>query len=79
MIRQHVQECGRDDSALVNDNDPDGDTLTIISVRPTNGLALISGQRMSSYSDEQLLGTATVGLTIIDGFGGTNSALIAST
>src|SRR5438093_1270356 len=29
--------------ALVNDSDPDGDTLTITSVSPTNGTAVIAG------------------------------------
>jgi len=35
---QHAQECRRDDLALANDGDPDGDALTIVSVSPTMAL-----------------------------------------
>jgi uncharacterized repeat protein (TIGR01451 family) len=62
--------------ALANDSDPDGDPLTIISVSPTNGLAVISGTNVVFTPANSFIGTATVGYTIIDGFGGTNSALI---
>jgi len=61
---------------LVNDSDPDGDTLTIDSVNPTNGTAVISGTNVVFTPATNFLGTATVGYTIIDGNGGTNTALI---
>jgi len=61
---------------LVNDSDPDGDALTIISVSPTNGTASISGTNVIFTPTNSFIGAATVGYTIIDGFGGTNSALI---
>ena len=61
---------------LVNDSDPDGDILTIVSVNPTNGTAIISGTNVVFTPATNFLGTATVGYTISDGNGGTNSALI---
>ncbi len=61
---------------LVNDSDPDGDALTIISVSPTNGTAIISGTNVVFTPATNFLGIATVGYTITDGFGGTNSAVI---
>ena len=54
-------------------SDPDGDTLTIISVSPTNGIASISGTNVIYTPTNNFTGTATVGYTITDGFGGTNS------
>ena len=62
--------------ALANDSDPDGDALTIISVSPTNGAAIISGTNVVFTPATNFLGTATIGYRITDGFGGTNSALI---
>jgi uncharacterized repeat protein (TIGR01451 family) len=59
---------------LVNDNDPDGDTLTIVGVSPTNGTASISGANVVFTPTNNL--TGTVRYTISDGFGGTNSALV---
>ena len=61
---------------LANDSDPDGDALTIVSVAPTNGLASISGTNVVFTPTNNFLGTAIVGYTITDGFGGTNTALI---
>ncbi|MBW8865087.1 MAG: DUF11 domain-containing protein [Verrucomicrobia bacterium] len=64
---------------LVNDSDPDGDALTIISVSPTNGTANIVGMNVVFTPTGGFTGTATVGYSITDGFGGTNSALITIT
>ncbi|HEV2695398.1 MAG TPA: Ig-like domain-containing protein, partial [Verrucomicrobiae bacterium] len=61
---------------LANDSDPDGDTLTIISVNPTNGTALISGTNVIFTPATNFVGTAMVDYSITDNFGGTNSALI---
>src|SRR5581483_3689469 len=63
-------------AALANDSDPDSDTLTIVSVNPTNGTASIVGSNVLFTPATNFLGSATVGYTITDGFGGTNSALI---
>jgi len=63
---------------LANDGDPDGDALTIISVSPTNGIASIVGTNVVFTPTNNFLGVTTVGYRIIDGFGGTNSALITS-
>jgi len=59
---------------LANDSDPDGDPLTIVSVSPTNGTAVISGTNVVFTPTTNL--TGTVSYTITDGFGGTNSALV---
>ena len=58
-------------------SDPDGDALTIISVSPTNGTAgIVGGTNVLFTPTANFSGTATVGYTIIDGHGGTNSAMI---
>jgi uncharacterized repeat protein (TIGR01451 family) len=61
---------------LANDSDPDGDALTIVSVSPTNGTANIVGTNVVFTPATNFTGTATIGYTISDGFGGTNSALV---
>jgi len=61
---------------LVNDSDPDGDVLAIISVSPTNGAANISGTNIVFMPTNNFTGTAFIGYTISDGFGGTDTALI---
>ena len=65
--------------ALANDSDPDGDALTIVFTNPTNGTANISGTNIVFTPTTGFSGIATVGYTITDGFGGTNSALITIT
>src|SRR5439155_1200119 len=67
-------------SALDNDSDVDGDSLTITSLSPTNGTAVIVGGTNVVFTPAtNLNGTATIGYTISDGNGGTNSALITVT
>src|SRR5438128_4188769 len=67
-------------SPLDNDSDVDGDVLTIISVSPTNGTAVIVGGTNVVFTPAtNFNGTATIGYTISDGNGGTNSALITVT
>jgi len=61
---------------LVNDSDPDGDALTIISASSTNGTAIISGTNIVFTPATNFVGTATADYTITDAFGGTNSAVI---
>ena len=64
-------------SPLVNDLAPTaGGSLTIISVSPTNGTASISGTNVLFAPATNFLGTATVGYTITDNVGGTNTGLI---
>jgi len=67
-------------SPLVNDvlRTPGG-TLTIIGVSPTNGTASISGTNVIFTPTLNFTGTATIGYTITDGIGGTNSSLITVT
>src|SRR5439155_889665 len=67
-------------SPLDNDSDVDGDSLTITSVSPTNGTAVIVGGTNVLFTPAtNFNGTATIGYTISDGNGGTNSALITVT
>jgi hypothetical protein len=63
---------------LVNDvlNLPQG-ALSLVSVSPTNGTATISGTNVLFKPATNFVGTASIGYTITDGFGGTSSALIA--
>ncbi len=61
---------------LENDSDPNGDTLTIVGVSFTNGTAVISGTNVIYTPDTNFTGYVTVGYTISDGNGGTNSAII---
>ncbi|TAL07200.1 MAG: tandem-95 repeat protein, partial [Verrucomicrobia bacterium] len=66
--------------ATLNDNDPNGDTLTITLVSPTNGTAsIVSGTNVLFTPDTNYLGNATIGYTISDGLGGFSSALITIT
>src|SRR6185369_17947180 len=64
---------------LVNDSDPDGDSLTITSVSPTNGTASIAGTNVVFTPATNFFGTATIGYSISDNHGGTASALITVT
>jgi large repetitive protein len=61
---------------LANDSDPDGDALTIISTSGTNGIFNISGTNIVYTPTNAVPGTNVFTYTIIDGFGGTNSALV---
>jgi len=67
-------------SPLVNDvlRTPGGN-LTIIGVAPTNGTATISGTNVIFTPSANFVGTATIGYTIVDNVGGTNSSLITVT
>ncbi len=61
---------------LVNDSDPDGDILTIVSINPTNGTAIISGTNIVYTPTNAIPGTNIFSYSISDGFGGTNSAFV---
>ena len=56
-----------------------GGSLTLISVSPTNGSAIISGTNVVFTPTLNFVGIATIGYTIIDNVGGTNSSLITVT
>jgi uncharacterized repeat protein (TIGR01451 family) len=64
-------------SPLVNDvmRTPGG-TLQIIGVSPTNGTATISGTNVLFAPNPNFFGVATIGYTITDGIGGTNSSVV---
>jgi len=55
-------------------------TLTILAVSPTNGTArLVGGTNILFTPQPNYVGVATIGYTITDGLGGTNSSLITVT
>ena len=54
-----------------------GGSLTLVSVSPTNGAAtILGGTNVQFTPTTNFIGTATIGYTITDGIGGTNSSLI---
>ena len=57
-------------------NDVSGGTLNLVNVSPTNGTATISGNQVIFTPDTGFIGTATIGYTIQDNLGGTNTSLI---
>src|SRR5438132_143792 len=75
-----AHDVGETSSALDNDSDVDGDSLTITSVSATNGTAVIVGGTNVLFTPAaNFNGTATIGYSISDGNGGTASALITVT
>lgn len=67
-------------SALTNDSDVDGDTLTISSASGTNGIASVnSGQTITFTPTTDFNGTGTITYAISDGNGGTASGTITVT
>lgn len=60
-------------------NDLSGGTLSLVNVSPTNGTAAISGNQVLFTPDSGFIGTATIGYTIQDNLGGTNTSLITVT
>ena len=65
---------------LANDNDPENDTLTIVSVgAAVNGTAVLSGGDVVFTPDADFAGTASFDYTIGDGNGGTATALVTVT
>ena len=67
-------------NVLVNDSDPDGDPLNVISVTsPPFGSATINPDNSITYSNIMNLGTDTFTYTISDGRGGTASATVTVT
>jgi uncharacterized repeat protein (TIGR01451 family) len=67
-------------SPLVNDLvQTPGGSLSLVSVSATNGTASISGTNVIFIPATNFLGTATIGYTITDNVGGTNTSLITVT
>ncbi|MFC3138855.1 Ig-like domain-containing protein [Shewanella submarina] len=63
---------------LVNDTDPDGDTLTVISVQnPQNGTVVLNGDGTITFTpNADYNGPASFTYTISDGNGGTDTATV---
>ncbi len=65
---------------LANDNDPEGGTLSLLSVSaPSTGLAAIVGNKIMYTPAVGISGVATFRYTVSDGQGGTASALVTVT
>ncbi|MBV2360821.1 tandem-95 repeat protein, partial [Thalassococcus sp. CAU 1522] len=66
---------------LANDSDPDGDPLTVTAIeQPANGTAVLNPDGTVTYTpDADFTGEDTIGYTIDDGNGGTDTAQIVIT
>ena len=63
-------------SPLTNDYDLDGDIIGLVSIATTNGTATFTNNVVDFTPATNFVGTAYIGYTITDYYGGTNSALI---
>ena len=62
---------------LINDSDPDGDVIGVISVSALHGSAILNGDTSITYTpDSGFCGVDTVSYTIADGNGGTDDAIV---
>jgi uncharacterized repeat protein (TIGR01451 family) len=67
-------------AALLNDSDPDGNPLTLVGIAATNGVAaILDGTNVVFTPDTNFVGSASVGYTVSDGYGGTAVGLITIT
>jgi outer membrane protein OmpA-like peptidoglycan-associated protein len=67
-------------NVLVNDSDPEGDTIMIASVgSPSNGTAVISGNTITYTPGEGFFGSDSFSYTVEDGYGGTDTAQVTIT
>ncbi len=65
---------------LANDNDPDGDALSVTAATATNGTVVIEADGTVTYTpNEDFNGTDTITYTISDGEGGTSQATVTVT
>ncbi|MEP3225399.1 MAG: Ig-like domain-containing protein [Parasphingorhabdus sp.] len=65
---------------LANDNDPDGDALSVTSATAANGLVTINPDGTVTYTpNTDFNGTDTITYTISDGNGGTSTAMVTVT
>ncbi|WP_108811397.1 Ig-like domain-containing protein [Sphingorhabdus sp. Alg231-15] len=67
-------------NVLANDNDPDGDDLTVTVASAPNGTVVINPDGTITYTpDQDFNGTDTITYTISDGNGGTSTATVEVT
>ena len=65
---------------LLNDSDPDGNSITLTNVTTTNGLAIILNATNVLFTPAtNFVGTVTLNYTIADSYGATASAIITVT
>jgi large repetitive protein len=66
-----------DIDVLANDEDPDGDALTIVAItQPNGGTATIVGDMVRYVPEMDYIGTVTFTYTVADGNGGTDTATV---
>ncbi len=64
-------------NVLANDTDPDGDTLTVISITPpTFGTTTLNADGSVLFDPQGTIGSITFSYTISDGRGGTDSTVV---
>ena len=76
-LRVRCNVAGTSFDPLVNDSDPDGDTLTIVSAGATFGNVDIVGNALLYESFDP--GTDTIHYTVSDGHGGTAGGFVSVT
>ncbi len=79
--RRTAEDTARAINVLINDSDPDGDVLSVLSVTPaTHGTVSINGPGSTNYiPDANFHGTDLFTYTITDGHGGTATASVLVT
>lgn len=74
------EDTAVDISVLVNDRDPDGDTLTVTSANASNGTVVINPNGTLTYTPNPgFNGSDTIKYEISDGEGGTSLAIVIVT
>jgi hypothetical protein len=75
-----INNPGNRVNVLLNDNDPDGDTLSVTSASASNGTTSILSNGNVAYSPRaNYFGSDTISYTISDGKGGTAGSTVAVT
>lgn len=75
-----AEDFAVDVAVLVNDSDPDGDALSILSVSsPANGTTDISGANVTYTPDANFSGSDSFTYSVGDGRGGSDSATVTVT
>jgi hypothetical protein len=62
-----------------NDTDPDGDTLSVSAASTTTGTATPDGVNVRYTPPADFVGQATINYTVVDGNGGSDSAIVTVT
>jgi len=77
---QTDEDTAVDIAVLVNDSDPDGDTLEVTAATSADGTVVINADETLTFTPAAgFTGSATISYTIDDGNGGTDTATVAVT